>query len=365
MLDDTGRRRRGSSAVSTDPAGATVQIRRLTSVLNLAPADLVPLTEQAVGKPIINRAHQRQHASARRRDLWDYATRTLHRVPGLVARLRAAGVAEDDTATRFLIDGLAYALDRLPAHPPVSLPKLAHDCTGDPHYFDLDTLNGARLVTAIAELASCPEPTRPDLIRALLLRHGVIADRLSATVLLHRVNTIGDGPIDRRLRDSPNPVPLTLLDLTLTPPTFAPDQTLTIVENPSVLEAALLLPDPPPLACTSGQLGSVDHALLQLATDQNIPLRYAGDLDDHGLRIAANVTETYGAKMITYPPSSTGNGTRPTPPPHHRAGSDGDDQEPATTNADRGITPPGGRAAIFQEHDELLRAIFDHRPPSL
>jgi hypothetical protein len=46
----------------------------------------------------------------------------------------------------------------------------------------------------------------------------VIADRLTATVLLYQVSAVGEGPIDRRLRDSETPVALTLLDLTLRPP---------------------------------------------------------------------------------------------------------------------------------------------------
>lgn len=53
-----------------------------------------------------------------------------------------------------------------------------------------------------------------------------------------------------------------------------------------------------PLACTSGQLTSVDHALLQLAADQGIQLRYGGDLDDSGLRIAEYMKQSYEAELI-------------------------------------------------------------------
>jgi hypothetical protein len=59
-----------------------------------------------------------------------------------------------------------------------------------------------------------------------------------------------------------------------------------VVENPSVLEAALARGHTAPLACTSGQLRAVDHALLQLAVDQGVALQYAGDMDGPGLGIA-------------------------------------------------------------------------------
>lgn len=353
-LDNTTRRRRGTSAVSTGSASATVPIRELLAVLGLGPDQLVVLAEQAVGHPVVNRAHAREQTSRQRQDLWAYAERELPKVPRLLARLRAAGVTDDEAAAlRRLIPILATVLDRLPADPPISLAKLAHDCAGDPHYFDLTTRNGARLVSAVAELTSRPEATRPDIVRALLYDVGIIADRLSATVLLHRVRTIGDGPIDRRLRDSVYPVALTLLDLTRTPPTFTPGQILTVVENPSVLEAAMQTTNAGSLACTSGYLGSVDHALLQLAVDQNIPLRYAGDLDDQGLWIATYVARTYGAELIAMDASTVhdANATPSAVP-----------LSPLPDLPDAGLKTVLGTHGhvLFQEHDAVLHRLFDH-----
>ncbi|MFJ7593473.1 DUF2399 domain-containing protein [Streptomyces sp. NPDC097617] len=135
------------------------------------------------------------------------------------------------------------------------------------------------------------------MIARTLNRSTPIADRLSSTVLLHNVEATGDGPIDRRLRDSNAPVALTLLDLTISPPTLGPAP-LTVVENPSILEEALTRGSTQPLACTSGQLRAVDHTLFQLALDQGVPLRYAGDLDTAGLQIAATVQQTYGAELV-------------------------------------------------------------------
>jgi uncharacterized protein (TIGR02679 family) len=134
-------------------------------------------------------------------------------------------------------------------------------------------------------------------VRALLATAGVIADRLSATVLLFNINVTGDGPIDRRLRESSTPVALTLLDLVQHPPDLAP-QTLTVVENPSVLEVAFTAGVLAPLACTSGHLRAIDHTLFQLAVRHGVKLRYAGDIDAAGRQIAAVAAATYGAELI-------------------------------------------------------------------
>lgn len=249
-LDTSTRRRRGTSAVTVSGNTATVPLRELLAVLGIDRGTLIALVEKAVGEPVVDRSAATLAAADRRAQLWQYATEELPDLPQLVARMRATGVGEDDTEIRHSIAALAAALRHIPARPPIPLAKLAHDITGDPHYFDLTTLNGIRLVAAVAERAGHTEPARPDLVRALLATVGVIADRLSATVLLFNVEVVGDGPIDRRLRDSPAPVALTLLDLVQHPPVLAP-QTLTVVENPSVMEIAFTAGARQPIACTA------------------------------------------------------------------------------------------------------------------
>ncbi|MFE5143933.1 DUF2399 domain-containing protein [Streptomyces fagopyri] len=296
-LDTSAQRRRGRTRVPHTDRGVKVPLPALLTALGLTPHTLQSLVEDAVGRAVVNRRHGRLATAGLRQELVRYAQEQLPHLPRLRARLTTGAAEETVPDMRRLIDALASLTRRLPHTPPRALAKLAHDHAGDPHYFDPATGPGQRLITALAELAGCQEPTRPDHIRALLAGHGIIADRLSATVLLHQVRALGDGPIDRRLNEAATPVALNLLDLTHTPPRLAPHP-LTVVENPSVLEAAIECASTQPLACTSGQLRAVDHALLQLAVDQGVPLRYAGDLDAAGLHIAATVQQTYGAHLI-------------------------------------------------------------------
>ncbi|WP_067482805.1 TIGR02679 domain-containing protein [Actinomadura hibisca] len=294
LLGATPRRR---SPVGVSGTTTTIPLRALLKATGTSPQDLVALAEQVVGKNVESRLAVRQAEAGRRRTLWEHATVLLARFPRLVDRLKASGIGANEPEARRLVNALAQATGGLPYDPPVSLPKLAHDCAGDPHYFDPGTLNRARLIDAVAEFTDRADPTRPHQVHVLLAEVGIITDRLSATVLLHRVKTTGDGVIDRRLQDSVTPVALTLLDLTRNPPTLAP-QTVTVVENPSLLEAAMARGSDVALVCTSGQLGAVDHVFLQLARDQGVTIRYAGDLDHHGFQIAATVADQYGAELI-------------------------------------------------------------------
>ena len=161
-LDRSARRRRGRSSVPVGPSGASVPVRELMEVIGINSGDLRSLVELAVGRPVVNRAAARKDAAGIRHELWAYAEEELLNLPGVLTRLRAVGISDDDAPARRLICALATAVRRLPCEPPVSLAKLSHDCAGDPHYFDLDTYAGALLVSATAELLGRLEPARPE-----------------------------------------------------------------------------------------------------------------------------------------------------------------------------------------------------------
>jgi uncharacterized protein (TIGR02679 family) len=280
-----------------------VPLRELLTRFGLAAEHLQMIAELAVGRPVVNRALLRRTGAMAREALWIQVESDLAAVPRLAHRIQAGGIADIDIeaiAQQSRQLGLALAkIDALRQQGAalLTLAKLAHDCTGDPHTFDLDTLTGRRLVEAVAELLDEVEPTRPDAVRALLTRAGILADRLSATVLVQNLAASGTGVVDERLRLGGGPVPLTLYDLTVHPPVLVAAPLL-VVENPSVLEAAMAVGFTDGLACTSGHLRAVDHALLQRAVDCGVKLSYAGDIDRDGLIIARQIQELYGAQLI-------------------------------------------------------------------
>jgi uncharacterized protein (TIGR02679 family) len=349
-LDRTGRRRNGASAVRQDSTGRwRIPLRELWARLDLDDQGVIAMVESATGAPVVDGATLRRQAHQARADTWEYATARLARVPGLVARMRAAGVGEDQDGVLDHIDALAAVVDELPLDPPVSLPKLAHDTVGDPHYFDLDRLAGQRLVAAVEEVLGRDPVTLPHHARALLAAAGIIADRLSATVLLYQVRASGPSSLDARLREARVPVALTLLDLTADAPQLPAGELLTVVENPSVLEAVMAVGAPGAWACTSGDLRAVDHALLHLAVTCGARLRYAGDLDGKGVQIAAQVRSLYGAEIIAMSPETITASAQGYPRVRLRSS-----QGEVVTGRSRMGEPP----VVYQEHDAVIEALL-------
>ncbi|WUM95886.1 DUF2399 domain-containing protein [Streptomyces sp. NBC_00322] len=121
-----------------------------------------------------------------------------------------------------------------------------------------------------------------------------------------------------------------------------------MVENPSILEEALARASTLPLACTSGQLRAVDHALFQLAVDQGVPLRYAGDLDTAGLQIAATVHQLYGAELVAMDAAIVrATGSTPSAVPIGAL-------PPAHSSTELGRALHAGGRIVYQEHDAVL-----------
>ncbi|MGA4986628.1 DUF2399 domain-containing protein [Streptomyces cellulosae] len=96
----------------------------------------------------------------------------------------------------------------------------------------------------------------------------------------------------------------------------------------------------------------VDHALLQLAADQGLRLRYAGDLDTASFHVAATVQQTYGAELDAMNADVV-----------HAAGD-------SPSAVPLGILPAGcdpqlgagGGHVLCQEHDAVLARPFASKP---
>ncbi|MGH3566164.1 MAG: DUF2399 domain-containing protein [Pseudonocardia sp.] len=339
--------------MSVDTGEARVPVRELLTRFDLMVEHLPVIAELAVGRPVVNRSATRRAGADIRAALWAAVESDLAVVPGLKGRIRAAGVAEVDIgAAARQARQLGSALEMIEdlgrrGSSPVTLAKLAHDCAADPHEFDRDTLAGQRLVEAVAELLGEVLPSRPDAVGALLTRVGVLADRLSSKMLVLNVSASGSGPVDERLRLGGGPLALTLYDLTVQPPVLATEPLL-VVENPSVLEAAMAAGFTGALTCTSGHLGAVDHAFLQRAFDCGAQLSYAGDIDRDGLIIAGQIQALYGARLVAMDEDVVAK-AEPNPSKVPLSAL------PAGVSAELSAMLSAHGRAIYQEHDVVLR----------
>lgn len=95
------------------------------------------------------------------------------------------------------------------------------------------------------------------------------------------------------------PVRLTLRQLLRHPfdVDVRPGMWVSVCENPAVVGAAAdeLGPASSPLVCTDGMPSAAVQILLRTLHGRGVPLRYHGDLDRGGLRIATTVIERFGA----------------------------------------------------------------------
>jgi uncharacterized protein (TIGR02679 family) len=290
----------------------TVPIGRVIEALGPT-IDLVGILQATVGIPDVLQPSRR--LAAMKADVWAYAQSVLPNAPQLLAYLRSGGLSEESIEDRRrLIDALARAHSLLPLDRPVPLPRLSLYCADDPHYFDLNPPGrGSKLVMLIAELLGEPLTPRfaPNARSALLARAGVYADRISATVIGLNLVATGDGRVDDAIRAataSRRPVHLTLYDLTLHRPRISPARPVLVVENPSVVEEALIRGYQGPLACTSGALAAVDHEFLQHLADDGVPIDYSGDQDTAGEIISELVRTRFGARIIKPIPAQSANG---------------------------------------------------------
>lgn len=278
-----------------------VPLPRLLRILQIDPEQLPAVVIEAVGQ-YKDLAGERRRAAELRDGIWAHAAQVLPDSPRLLARLRAAGVSDHKAGASWeLINALGRARANLPLQRPVPLPRFALTCAGKPHYFDLnDSGHGDKLVLLAIDLLNADLPDTPAAARAALARVGVLADRLSQTVLALNIDANGNGPVDRAVqlaRADHRPIHLTLHDLTAQPPSFSSDEPWLVVENPSVVDEALIRGVAVPIVCTFGALSAVDHVLLNLARQADIPIHYCGDIDQAGISIAENVRERYGGVL--------------------------------------------------------------------
>ncbi|GAB2738640.1 TIGR02679 family protein [Kitasatospora kifunensis] len=246
----------------------------------------------------------RQEAADRLAQAWERAfaplSDTVASRPELAdwyAELHASGLVRrltgnPETAAPLLAT-LAVLLPRLPLSPPRSLGTFAAETTGDAHALDQGPLATLTL-DAVRALTGAPPGTDAQWRRDTWADAGLLLDELSSQVLT--LNLPGDehtatGRALAALGGVGQPAVLTLRQLVRDAPCPPYGRTVYVCENPAVVLAAAdrLGPACAPLICLQGQPSTAALRLLRLYADAGWTLRYHGDFDWGGMRIATRL----------------------------------------------------------------------------
>lgn len=176
---------------------------------------------------------------------------------------------------------------------------LASDLFGDAHGLDDDRSLMRLLLHALSHLEKTAPPSRSAQRRDLLAAFGIFSDSTSTTVLILNLRPQPTGPITRAIAlyaDAAVPVAVTLQMLHAEPWTWTP-ATVWVCENPTVLGLAArrLNTACPPMVCVEGMLSVAARRLLVSLAAAGVELRYHGDFDKGGIRIANIVIGEIGA----------------------------------------------------------------------
>ncbi|MDX3667373.1 TIGR02679 family protein [Streptomyces europaeiscabiei] len=329
----------------------SVALARLEEAVTELWGRTVRETVTALVGPLDDRAGERRRREGERAELWAWldghaVVRAQPALADWAASCRTAGlVGGSPEGTRSLLTDALTVLAALPAEAEPLPVFAARVLRGDSHVLDDGTRLSALVLRALAALHDGVPPQSAADRRALWSRAGVADDDLSATVLVGGLRPSGDGPLARVARvcaEAGQGAALTLAQLRA-PGEFTlaadPAPVVHAVENPSILALAVRRFGPacPPLVCTSGWPNSAAVHLLRLLADHGATLRYHGDFDGEGIRIAAYLLDKTPAR------------------PWRMAATD---YRTAVARSPHG--PPPGRLTEAPWDPELTPAILDH-----
>lgn len=195
------------------------------------------------------------------------------------------------------------ALDRRQQHPePEELALCSYAVSTDPHALDGKNPAGSLLLHALAFWQRVPLPARARQRLALLRRCGLMQDDISDfTVQRGLILTLADGrehPAWAQFRQEGKFSLLTSSQLAEVTGAASPTGRVYLLEN-QMLFSSLCRRSclHHPLVCTSGQLKEASWQLLDLLTQTDCRLYYAGDFDPEGLSIADRLWQEYGDRV--------------------------------------------------------------------
>lgn len=302
-----GQRRAIDALLGRSPSGARslgLQLEVLEELLRraeIAP-DLRSAVEALTG-PLDNRRAAREQRERRWRQLLDRATAEEPRpeVKAWLAERRTRTLLRrfaerDPERGEALLDRAREVIGQLPSSDLRPLAELAAATCGDSHALDKGRPLAALVISAAARLGGREAWRDARSRREVWDSVGIVADELSASVLVHALPASGSGLVDRMLShhaEAAEPCRLTTGQLLRHPPCFAPGLVVHICENPAVVAAAArrLGNRCAPLICGDGRPTVAVHQLLTRLAEAGANLRYHGDFDWPGLDIARQLME--------------------------------------------------------------------------
>lgn len=277
-----------------------VDLGRLDAALRMSSAG-TELREvlRALGGPLKDKKSLRASERDAEDALWADAESTVASRPALLewlAELRGQGLLGRAARGGAREEGglLAEALNVVARLPSGGLPLalLAADVTGDAHALDAGRPLSGLVLRAAAKLAGRSEvPAASSGRRKLWQDVGVLCDPLSPHALMLGLRPLGAGHVERYLRESAEsgePVKLTLAQVSRHMPALPAGEVVRVCENPSVVAVAAerLGSRCPALVCTEGVPSTAVMTLLERFHRCGASIRFHGDFDWGGLRIA-------------------------------------------------------------------------------
>ncbi|EXJ15309.1 TIGR02679 family protein [Imhoffiella purpurea] len=257
---------------------------------------------EALGGPLRNPSREREERERGWRRVFDSQGVEAERLgaSAWLAALEREGLlkrlaGQDPVLAERLLSQALGVLQCLPQRGK-TLSALAAECLGDAHGLD----EGRPVATLVRRALNADDQSESS--DALWASAGVLVGggiTSSVLALNLRVETGGaTASIVDAAAGSGEPIYLTLRQLLRDPPVWAPCATpISICENPAVVaEAANALgPGCAPLICTRGQPSAAVVTLLNQLAAAGIRLRYHGDFDWPGIRIANGIIGRHGA----------------------------------------------------------------------
>lgn len=298
--------------VPTNGNSLTIDLDRLATLLAHARAcDSLEDAVVALVGPVPNKRSLAESKMREWENIWQAARLELPGNPpalawiddlcnsGVLKRL----VASDHQAAKALLDQAVSLVKQIP-FAAIRLAELAAKATGNSHSLDKGLPLSALVIRYARQLNTTAEWKTAAGRRDAWEHLGILCDEVSGPVLVLNLRADNESLTGRALNlhaDAGEPYRISVRQLRRHAPSFDRQTTGPIIfvcENPSVVDVAAskLGQSCCPLICLDGQPKTAGRLLLRELGKAGCELRYHGDFDWDGIRIANTITQAHGAR---------------------------------------------------------------------